>query len=63
MVHIIVIFVLITVNYCKCMLLFSPQTSYLYVHCILELCNNTKVNSIDEASGVTIMFNIETYVA
>ena len=36
-VYIIVIYVIITVNYWKCMLsLYSPLNSYLYVHCILD---------------------------
>ena len=35
--YIIVIYVVITVNYCKCMLLlFSPLKWYLYVHWILD---------------------------
>ena len=35
--YIIVIYVVITVNYCKCMLLlYSPLNSYLYVHGILD---------------------------
>ena len=32
----IVIFVVITVNYCKCILLYSPLNSYLLVHWILD---------------------------
>ena len=28
--------VVITVNYCKCILLYSPLNSYLYVHWILD---------------------------
>ena len=34
---IIVIYVVITVNYCKCILLYSPLNSYLYVHWILDV--------------------------
>ena len=35
--YIIVTYVVITVNYCKCMLLlYSPLNSYLYVHWILD---------------------------
>ena len=35
--YIIVIYVVITVNYCRCMLLlYSPLNSYLYVHWILD---------------------------
>ena len=33
-VYIIVIYVIITLNYCKCILLYSPLNSYLYVHWI-----------------------------
>ena len=34
----VVIYVVITVNYCKCMLLlYSPLNSYLYVHWILDI--------------------------
>ena len=36
-VYIIVIYGVITVNYCKCILLHSPVNSYLYVHYILDL--------------------------
>ena len=35
----IVIYDVITVNYCKCILLYSPLNSYLYVHWILDLIN------------------------
>ena len=35
-VYIIVIYVVITVNYCKCFSLFSPLNSYLDVHWILD---------------------------
>ena len=35
-VYIIVIHVVITVNYCKCILLYSTLNSYLYVHWILN---------------------------
>ena len=35
-VYIIVIYVVITVDHCKCML-YSPLSSYLYVHWILLL--------------------------
>ena len=35
-VYIIVIYVVIIVNYCKCILLYSPLNSYLYVHWILD---------------------------
>ena len=41
-VYIIVIYVVITVNYCKCILLYSPMNSYLYVRWILEF----KINII-----------------
>ena len=34
-VYIIVIYDMITVDYCKCILLYSPLNSYLYVHWIL----------------------------
>ena len=38
--YINVISVVITVNYCKSiLLLYSPLTSYLYVHWILDLIN------------------------
>ena len=33
---IIVIYDVITVDYCKCILLYSPLNSYLYVHWILD---------------------------
>ena len=32
----IVIYVVITVNYCKCILLYSPLNSFLFVHWILD---------------------------
>ena len=35
-VYIIVIYVVITVDYCKCTLLYCPLNSYLYVHWILD---------------------------
>ena len=35
-VYIIVIYDMITVDYCKCILLYSPLNSYLYVHWILD---------------------------
>ena len=35
-VYIIVIYDVITVDYCKCILLYSPLNSYLYVHWILD---------------------------
>ena len=35
-VYIIVIDVVITVNYCKCIWLYSPLNSYLYVQWILD---------------------------
>ena len=35
-VYIIVIYVVITVDYCKCILLYSPLNSYFYVHWILD---------------------------
>ena len=35
--YIIVIYEVITVDYCKCILLYSPLNSYLYVHWILDL--------------------------
>ena len=35
-VYIIVIYEVITVDYCKCILLYSPLNSYLYVHWILD---------------------------
>ena len=35
-VYIIVIYDVITVDYCKCILLYSPLNSYLYVHWILK---------------------------
>ena len=35
-VYIIVIYDEITVDYCKCILLYSPLNSYLYVHWILD---------------------------
>ena len=35
-VYIIVIYGVITVNYCKCTVLYSPRNSYLYVHWILD---------------------------
>ena len=35
-VFIIVIYDVITVDYCKCILLYSPLNSYLYVHWILD---------------------------
>ena len=35
-VYIIVIYVVITVNYCKCIFLYSPLNSYLYVHWVLD---------------------------
>ena len=35
-VYIIVIYDVITVDYCKCILLYSPLYSYLYVHWILD---------------------------
>ena len=35
-VHIIVIYDVITVDYYKCILLYSPLNSYLYVHWILD---------------------------
>ena len=35
-VYIIVIYDVITINYCKCILLYSPLNSYLYVHWILD---------------------------
>ena len=35
-VNIIVIYDVITVDYCKCILLYSPLNSYLYVHWILD---------------------------
>ena len=44
-VYIIVIYDMITVDYCKCILLYSTLNSYLYVHWILDfksillLCN------------------------
>ena len=39
-VYIIVIYDVITVDYCKCILLYSPLNSYLYVHWILDLILN-----------------------
>ena len=36
-VYIIVIYDVITVYYCKCILLYSPLNSYLYVHWILDI--------------------------
>ena len=35
-VYIIVMYDVITVDYCKCILLYSPLNSYLYVHWILD---------------------------
>ena len=35
-VYIIVVYDVITVDYCKCILLYSPLNSYLYVHWILD---------------------------
>ena len=35
-VYSIVIYDVITVDYCKCILLYSPLNSYLYVHWILD---------------------------
>ena len=35
-VYIIVIYDVITVDYCKCILLYSPLNSYLYVHWTLN---------------------------
>ena len=35
-VYIIVIYDVITIDYCKCILLSSPLNSYLYVHWILD---------------------------
>ena len=35
-VYIIVIYDVITVDYCKCILLYSPLNSFLYVHWILD---------------------------
>ena len=48
-VYIIVIYDVITVDYCKCILLYSPLNSYLYVHWILDfksillLCNGLEI--------------------
>ena len=36
-VYTIAISVVITVNYCKCILVYSPLNSYLYVHWTLDL--------------------------
>ena len=35
-IYTIVIYNVITVDYCKCILLYSPLNSYLYVHWILD---------------------------
>ena len=35
-VYIIVIYDVITVDYCKCILLYSPLNSYLYVHWVSD---------------------------
>ena len=39
-VYIIVIYDVITVDYCKCILLYSPLNSYLYVYWILDFIIN-----------------------
>ena len=36
-IHIVHIIVVITVNYCTCILLYRPLNSYLYVHWILKI--------------------------
>ena len=41
-VYIIVIYDAIIVDYCKCILLYSPLNSYVYVHWILDF----KINII-----------------
>ena len=61
-VYINVIYDVITVVYCKCILLYSPLNSYFYVHWILDIAliyhfyASNKLTYIKSASSIYLHF-------
>ena len=58
-VNVTLIYDVITVDYCKCILLYSPMNSYLYVHWILDFKLNIIIKNQKYFTKKKVKYNNE----